>query len=327
VAYSGTISQTNFDVRRIIDRAYGRCRLTPQRITGEMVDRARDNLYLLLSSLPAEGTPLWCVQKVLLPLSEGLSALQAPPGTVDVVNALYRTLMPVTGTETSLPAGLSISFSSPTVVTTVGLQWSATSVPVTVQSSSDGLTWTTVATDDQTAAAGEWTWLDVDGATAKAYWQVLPTSGALSLSDWTFGNNPSEIPMARLNRDQYQMLPNKTFTGRPLQFWLDRQAAEPVLRLWPVPDAAAAANLVVVYRHRHVMDVGSMTDTLEVPQRWFDAIVARLAAKLALDTPEVDMQIAVALQAMAQDSMLKIWNDERDRSNLSITANIGVYTR
>jgi hypothetical protein len=75
------------------------------------------------------------------------------------------------------------------------------------------------------------------------------------------------------------------------------------------------------------MDVGSMTDTLEVPQRWIDAIVAKLAAKLALDTPEVDMQIAVALQAMAQDSTLKIWNDERDRSNLSIAANIGVYTR
>jgi len=327
VAYSGTISQTTFDTRRVIDRAFGRCRLTPQRITGEMIDRARDSLYLILSSLPAEGMPLWCMQKVLIPLQEGLSGLLTPTGTVDVVNAFYRILQLVTGTETNFPAGLSISFSSSTVVTTIGLHWSASSVPVTVQSSSDGLTWTTVTTDDQTAAAGDWTWLDVDGATAKAYWQVIPSTGTFSLASASFGNSPTDIMMARLNRDQYQQLPNKTFTGRPLQYWLDRQVSQPVMHLWPVPDAAAAANLAVVYRHRHVMDVGSMTQQLEVPQRWLDAVISKLAAQLAIDTPEVDIQMAAVLQGLAQKASMAIWSEERDNSVIQFNPSIGVYTR
>jgi hypothetical protein len=327
VAYSGTISQTTFDVRRIIDRAFGRCRIKPQEITPEMISRAMDDLYLMLSNLPAEGTPLWCIEKVLLPLSEGLSGLVTPTGTVDVVNAFYRTLSYVTGTEVNAPAGFSISLASPTVVTTIGLQWSGASVPVTIQHSSDGITWTTITTDTQTAVSGETTWIDIDGSTAKQYWQVLPTTGALSLTTARFANNPTEILMARLNRDQYQQLPNKTFTGRPLQYWFDRKVDRPVMRLWPVPDAAAAANLAVVWRHRHVMDVGTMTTDLEVPQRWMDAIIAKTAAMLAIDTPEVDPSLIPMLQALATKSSLDIWGEERDRSPVQFMTNIGVYTR
>lgn len=327
MAYSGTISQTAFDTRQVIDRAFGRCRLTPQRITGEMIARAQDNLYLLLSSLPNEGTPLWCVQKVLLPLSEGLSALTTPVGTLDVVNAMYRTLQTVTGTETNLPTGLSTTLQSATVITTVGLQWASSAVPVTVQSSSDGLIWTTVTTDDQTASAGAWTWIDLDGATSNQYWQVIPTTGTFNLTGARFGNTPSDILMARLNRDQYQQLPNKSFTGRPLQYWFDRQGSQPVLRLWPAPDAAAATNLAVVYRHRHVMDVGTMTQSIEVPARWLDAIIARLAAMLSIDTPEVDPQLMPVLTGLADRSMKLAWSEERDRSPIFIAANISPYTR
>ena len=327
MGYSGTVSQTTFETRRVIDRALGRCGIKPQEITAEMIDRANDNLYLILSTLPTEGMPLWCMQKVLLPLSEGLSALTLPVGTVDVVNAFYRTLSPLTGAVVNVPAGLSITFTSPSVVTTVGLSWSGTAVPVTIQCSSDGLTWTTVATDDQSADAGETTWIDLDGTTAKQYWQVLPTTGLLSLTSATWANTPQDIMMARLNRDQYQQLPNKTFPGRPLQYWFDRQVAQPIMRLWPVPDSSAAANLAVAWRHRHVMDVGTMTQELEVPQRWLEAIIAKLAAAMVVDTPEADPSRIGPLQALAQQASVAVWSEERDRSPIQFQPNIRVYTR
>ena len=354
MASSGTVSQTTFNVRKVIDRAYGRCRIIPQKITAEMINRAQDNLYLMLSSLPAEGMPLWCMEKLLLPFKEGQSGLVLPVGTVDVVNAFYRSLTTVTGAGTSSPLGLTITFQSPTVVTTVGLKWVSSSVPVAVQYSDDGLTWVTLLTYYQAVSAGNWTWIDLDGATSRFNWRVIPTGSGgvvltedsgtvlqedesailmettetMSLSDWRFCNNPSEILMARLNRDQYQQMPNKTFTGRPLQYWLDRQVDRPVMRLWPAPDSGAQANLATVWRHRHIMDVGnSMTTSLDVPQRWVDAVIARLAGMLAIDSPEVDPSLIPMLQALSVKSSSDIWGEERDRSNSQFTANIGVYTR
>lgn len=329
MAYSGTVSQTVFNTRKVIDRAFGRCKIKPQDITPEMIERAKDNLYLLLSALPAEGSPLWCMEKVVLPLDESRSALVTPLGTVDIVNAFYRTLNYVTGTVVNGPTGLTTSFSSPVVVTTVGLSWSGAAIPVTLQCSSDGISWTTLATDSQSASAGQVTWFDVDGATAKSYWKVIPTdpTATLSLTSARLANQTTEIMMARLNRDQYQQLPNKTFSGRPLQYWFDRKVAQPVMRLWPVPDSASAANVAVIWRTRHVMDVGDLTQSLEVPQRWLDAIIAKLAAALAIDTPEVDASLTPMLQAIAVKSSLAIWDEERDRSPVLLQANIGVYTR
>lgn len=324
---SGTISETTFNNRQIIDRAFGRCKVKPQDITGEMIERANENLYLILSSLPNEGTPLWCVQKVLIPLTAGQAQLITPVGTIDLINAFYRMIQPVTGTEVDDPAGLSTTLDSPATVATVGLQWGGNSVPVAVQASDDGIAWTTLATDAQEAVDGQWTWIDVDGATAKSYWRVIPTTGTLDLDDWTFGSSPTDLQMSRLNRDQYQQLPNKSFTGRPLQYWFDRQFNRPVMHLWPVPDATAATNLIVAYRHRHVMDVGSMTQSIEVPQRWLNAIISRLAMNLALDTPEVNPQLIPMLTGLSKMHSDQAWMEERDRSPIYYQPNIGVYTR
>ena len=140
-------------------------------------------------------------------------------------------------------------------------------------------------------------------------------------------NTPNEIPMARLNRDDYVNLPNKAFEGRPLQFWVDRLLNNPVLYLWPVPSAQFVTAQVVVWVKRYIMDVGTMTQEIEVPQRWYDAIVYLLASRLAEETPTVDPQMIAILDQKAQRSLLEAENEERDDSPIYLTPNIAVYTR
>ena len=53
---SGTVSTTVFNTRRVIDRAFGRCKLPPQGVTPELIETARDNLFLILSSLVNLGS-------------------------------------------------------------------------------------------------------------------------------------------------------------------------------------------------------------------------------------------------------------------------------
>jgi hypothetical protein len=300
VAYSGTISKTVFNTGKVIDSAVRRCKVPAQKITSEMIEIATNELYLFLSQLANQRAPLWCTVKTIYPLYEGLSGVETIPGTIDVYTATLRTTSEVTeGTYVDTPSGRLYTFETPTWVTTVGIKWAGPSKPMAFARSDDNVAFKFVPPDTtiNPASAGEWTWFDLE-STAPALYFLVQTE---DLSNFPFfelyiGNNPSEIPMGRINRDDYVNLPNKTFpSNRPLQFWLDRQVDTPVLRLWPVPNAQAIHSQMVIWSHRHIMDVGSLT---MIP-------ITAGAAQIAL-------QIAQG--------------EERDNSTKRIAPNFSAYT-
>ena len=327
MAYSNTVSQTVFNTRRVIENAARRCKLTAQSLTPEHVDIANDQLFMLLSDLSNRGIQLWCIEKQIYPLYNGLGDLTLDTGTVDVLNSNLRTLQQVTGINTDTSTTRTVNFTTDTFVTTVGILWSAAAVPVALERSDDNVTWTTIQTETTTATAGQWTWFDLESSVATVYFRVRATTGTLGFSQIYLANTPTEIPLARLNRDDYTNLPNKSFqSNRPLQFWFDRQVQQPVLHLWPVPNAEAEVNQIVLWRQRYIMDVGTMTQEIEVPQRWYEAIVAMLASRLALEYIEVDPSMISMLDAKAKESLYFAQQEERDNSPMMILPNIAMYT-
>jgi len=328
MAFSNTVSQTNFNTRRVIDNAIRRCKLTAQQITAEHIDIANDQLYLFLSDLANQGAPLWCIEKQIYPLYEGVGDITMTDGTVDILNSNFRTLQPVTGTNVDTSTSRTVSFTTDIFVANVGIYWTAAAVPIALERSDDGIVWVTIQTETPTATAGQWTWFDLDSSVAARYFRVRATSGTLSFSQIYLANTPTEIPLARMNRDDYTNLPNKAFqNNRPLQFWFDRQVNNPIMHMWPVPNDAATVCQIVVWRQRYIMDVGTMTQDVEVPQRWLEAIVAGLAAKMALELVEVDVNLIPILDQKAAMSLNIAQMEERDNSPMMIAPNISPYTR
>ena len=328
MAFSGTISQTVFDTRKVIDSAFRRVRMPAETVSGENIQTAQNLLYLLLSNLANKGVPLWCIEKVILPLYEGVGDITLPDGTIDILNVNLRILQEVTGANTTSSTTYSTSFGSDTPVTTVGVLWSGTPVPIALERSADGATWTTVQTETPSATSGEWTWFDVEQVVSAPYFRVRATTGTLAYSRVFFGNTPTEIPFGRLNRDDYTNLPNKTFQSlRPLQYWFDRQTPNAIMHLWPVPNSGSTTYQVVMWRHRHIMDVGTLTQSVEVPQRWLDAVIAELAVKLALEIPQVPGELMPTLKAFAAEAMADAWGEEIDKSPIRWAPNISAYTR
>jgi len=330
VAVSGTVSMTVFNTRKVIDHAYRRCRIPPEGISSEQIDFALDTLYLVLSMLANRGLQLWCIERYLMPLYEAQGLITMPNGIVDILNTNLRTIEVVNEntTDTTTSTTYTTIFPAQTQVTVIGIEWSGASTSYALETSNNGTTWTTLSTQDNpNATAGTVTWVDVQGSLATTYFRVRATTGVLNQTQVILANTPNEIPMARLNRDDYVNLPNKTFEGRPLQFWCDRQLNNPVLYLWPVPSAQFVTAQVVVWVKRYIMDVGTMTQEIEVPQRWYDSIVYVLAARLAEETPTVDPQMIAILDQKAQRALLESENEERDNSPIYLTPNIAVYTR
>jgi hypothetical protein len=327
MAYSGTVSQTTFNTRRVIENAARRCKLPAQSLSSEHIDIANDQLFLLLSELSNRGIQLWTIEKQIYPLYNGVGYITTDLGTVDILNSNLRTLQQVTGINYTDPTYREVDFTSATTVSTVGIKWSAASAPISLQRSDDGAVWTTVQTETPSATAGEWTWYDLDSAVSARYFRILATSGTLDFERIYLGNTPTEIPLARLNRDDYTNLPNKVFTSnRPLQFWFDRQVNQPVMNLWPIPNSEAEVSQVVIWRQRYIMDVGTMTQEIEVPQRWYEAIVSMLAARLAAEYVEVDAAIIPMLDQKADKALYIAQQEERDNSPMMIAPNISAYT-
>lgn len=326
MAYSGSISGTTFNALKVVDHAFRRCRLPAQAITAEMQEYALESLYVFLSELANIKTPSWCIEKMILPMYENQPIVTLPVGTVEVLNLNYRVLQVVSGATVTDSTSYKVYFTTQTVVDTVGIKWSAAAVPVTFQVSNDGITWTTVGTSSATASAGEITWTDISGALAYTYFRITSTQ-PLSYSVITLGNMPQEIPLGQLNRDSYVNQSNKVFPGRPSSYYFQRDLPEPIVNLWPAPFSASEQAQLVLWRHRQIMDTENLQQDVEVPQRWLEAIIDGLAARVAAETPQVDPQVMAVREQKAAMSIQRAWDGDNDGSPIQINPGIGVYTK
>lgn len=330
MAVSGTISTTRFNTLKVVDHAFRRCRLSAQQITAEMQQYAQESLYLLLSDLANPRCPSWCIEKQIYPFYAAQPIITLDVGTVEILNANYRVLQQLTGevavTDYTYTVDFSASDGNAGTVNTVGIKWLGAAGSLTFYVSDDALVWFEVGTQDKDASAGEWTWTDIEAAKPYTFFKI-ESPDALVYETVYLGTLPQEIPMGQLNRDQYVAQSNKQFTGRPLTYWFKRDRVQPKMYLWPAPNLAAEQCQLILWRHRHIMDVGTLAQDVEVPQRWMEAIINGLAERVGMETPAVDANLLPVLSQRAALSLQRAWDGDNDGSPIQINPGIRAYTR
>lgn len=90
-----------------------------------------------------------------------------------------------------------------------------------------------------------------------------------------------ETPMRRMNREEYDLLPQKSVTGIPTQFYFNRQRDAATFLVWPIFASVTTETFEVTYI-RELNDV-VLTDQVDVPSEWYDATIYGLAARLLDD--------------------------------------------
>ena len=94
----------------------------------------------------------------------------------------------------------------------------------------------------------------------------------------------ADLSVARISVSTYASLPNKLATGRPIQVYIDRISPTPTVNLWPVPDTAQVYTLVY-WRLRRIEDAGTGANTMDVPFRFLNCMVAGLAYMISMKVP------------------------------------------
>jgi hypothetical protein len=106
---------------------------------------------------------------------------------------------------------------------------------------------------------------------------ALP-AGTIDIIDAVIREDDTDQMINRVSIAEYNQIPNKTETGKPNQYMIDRQYT-PQIYFWQVPDASYS---MVYWAVNQLDDVNASNQDADVPYRWTDCICAGLAAKLSL---------------------------------------------
>lgn len=129
----------------------------------------------------------------------------------------------------------------------------------------------------------------------------------------------TDYALNRISRDEYLNIPTKTTTGRPTQFFVDRQI-NPALKVWPLPDNSTD---VVLYDALVRMDDADIyTNTLQVPFRFYPALAAGLAYYMSIKRAPDRMQM---LKAIYEEEINRAMDEDRDRASFHVAPDLRSY--
>ena len=127
------------------------------------------------------------------------------------------------------------------------------------------------------------------------------------------GTSQSDLPISRFSVSQYSTIPNKLTEGRPVNLYIDKQRAAPVVYLWPTPDKVYT---FAYQRIRRIEDTGAIGSTdPDVPARFLPALVSGLAFRISQKYPEAFVR-SPELKAEYEFQWDLAQQEDRDRASV-----------
>ena len=93
----------------------------------------------------------------------------------------------------------------------------------------------------------------------------------------------ADLTITRISEPTYATIPNKLAQARPIQIWIERLNT-PRFTVWPVPDNTQQ-YILVYWRLRRIQNAGEGVNTMDMPFRFYNAMVAGLSYYMGMKIP------------------------------------------
>ena len=98
----------------------------------------------------------------------------------------------------------------------------------------------------------------------------------------SFRNDSSvDVPLTKIARSAYQALSNKTSTGQPSQYFVQRFIDKVTITLYLTPGTSEAGKFINFYYVKRIQDAGAFTNATDVPYRFVPCMVSGLTFYLS----------------------------------------------
>ena len=136
----------------------------------------------------------------------------------------------------------------------------------------------------------------------------------------TTNSETTDIPLSRLSRSEYAHITKKGSTGKPNQFFINKQLT-PTISVYPTPDVSSTYTV-----HMNVLtrmdDVDLATNTMDMPFRFYPCLTAGLAYYISMKKAP---QLTGQLKAIYEEEFDRALSTDEDRTSFKIAPNLNNY--
>ncbi len=158
---------------------------------------------------------------------------------------------------------------------------------------------------------------------------VITSTTTYALSDSTLDalevilrRDDTDIQLQRISFEEYQLVPNKTQTGRSTQFSIKRDRDNPTIYLWPIPENST--DILNIEGIRELEDVNKSADqNADMPKRFLPPLTCGLSYYLSMKTPGIEGDRIGMLKSNYEQLLKTAMEEDRERANLFIRPKLG----
>jgi hypothetical protein len=141
--------------------------------------------------------------------------------------------------------------------------------------------------------------------------------GVDDILEASYRNSDSiDTPLTKINRSTYQALSNKTSTGNPTQYFVQRFIDKITVTLYLTPGSDEAGNFFNYYYVKRIQDAGDYSNDADVPYRFVPCMTAGLAYYLSVKYAPEKIQM---LKMLYEDELNRALQEDGSSSSSFIT--------
>jgi hypothetical protein len=143
--------------------------------------------------------------------------------------------------------------------------------------------------------------------------------GVDDILEASYRNSNVDTPLTKINRSQYQALSNKTSTGTPSQYFVQRFIDKVTITLYLTPGSSEAGKFLNYYYVKRIQDVGDYTNATDVPYRFVPCMASGLAFYLA---QKFKPQMVQQMKLLYEDELQRALAEDGSSSSTYISPKV-----
>jgi len=297
---SGTTTfDKTFSIDEIIEESYNR--LGQFDMSGYNLKTARRSLNIMFQEWGNRGLKFWEVANTNITLVNGQNEYKIFRSTADGNSNGVTSTLTAAITSTTATTGITLA-SIDNMPTTGTINIGSENISYTGFNSLE-LTGVTRGVNGTTAAT------HADGASITNF-----VNQATEILECSYRNNSNvDSPLEKINRSQYQALSNKTATGQPSQYFVQRFIDHVLITIYLTPSSTQNGDVINFYYEKRIQDAGAYSNATDVPYRFVPCMVAGLSYYLAMKYAQPRIQ---ELKLIYEDELARAL--EEDGSSASV---------
>ena len=181
-----------------------------------------------------------------------------------------------------------------------------------------GLHYWEVANNNITLVANQATYT-MFRSTADGTSSTTAVYGVDDILEASYRNANVDTPLTKVSRSQYQAFSNKTSTGTPSQYFVQRFIDKVTVTLYLTPGTNEAGKFLNYYYVKRIQDAGDYTNDADVPYRFVPCMTAGLAYYLAIKTAPDRVQM---LKMLYEDELQRALQEDGSSSSTYISPKV-----